>query len=541
MSMNKSINILEKIQKYISVNNMGNMLSKYDTSEYHLDEYIRDHKPLRKYLSTILDNIIQDINNNECSKLNSTLNLSREEYNTLLEYIYHIVKGLHTEFMSIDMFRKYNMIDLSKYIYEDSLSNVYKIGKQKTYVRWDSINNKSIYEDVDHCIYPCGYSTELKRNNDIHNCIQCKVIMGKSRASTGTQKFVSDLFKIGITNKTSSSGNYYSSGNYIHHYNTIEGIRTNNNKLIRNSECWSAGFAECSFYTDISLPLTTLSKNFDVLNIDILDDKDDFVLFNIDNKCILYGLDRQYYTKFLIEVEGDKVRTVKEALNYINPLSEYKEDSYVRHGSLFFLPTFREFNNFEKQHYTELEKALNWEQEKELGNILKAKIDDIYPKLLNFTKFEYEYERDNMYNYKRDDKGNYIIKNKQIRTGSFTDIDSIKRFLRKIKEGNLLSIDKGEFISGGCEDNIVLLNEADNKRLFETYTKTVDDFYDTIKAPKQLVRPNILDTRHTAQFKCIEDNNEYVKGYVYNGSNKRIFLPTWCKAFKSSAKSIWSV
>lgn len=510
------INILEKIQKSVNKTNIKDSLAKYDINEYHIEDHIKDNKSLRKYLSTILDSIIQDINN-EYSKLNNTLNLSKNEYNTLLEYIYHIGKGIHTEYMYLDMFRKYNVIDLSKYIYEDNIGNVYKIGKQKAYVRWDSINNKSIYENIDHAIFPCGHSVEKKRVSiNLHNCITCSVITGKSKASTGTQDFVSDLFKVGITNKTSSSGNYYSSGNYIHHYNTIEGIRTHKDKLIRNSECWSAGFAECSFYTDIRLPLTTLSKEFDVLTIDILDNKGDFVLFNIgiDNKCILYGLDRQYYTKFLIEVESDKVHTVKEALNYINPLSEYKEDSYVRHGSLFFLPTFREFNNFEKQHYVTLEKELNWHDENSLGELLHTELSKIYEDLFTY--------------YSKYDKEKRKI----------SSLDSIKFILSKITNDSTV-FDKNSIVSGCYEK--VLLNEADNKRLFETYTKTVNEFYNTIKAPKQLVRPNILDTRHTAQFKCIEDNNEYVKGYVYNGSNKRIFLPTWCKAYKSLAKSIWSV
>src|SRR5574342_772650 len=104
--MSMKINILEKIQKGVNKTNIKDRLAKYDINEYYLKDHIKDNKSLHKYLSTILDNIIQDINN-EYSKLDNTLYLSKKEYNTLLEYIYRIGKGLHTEYMSIDMFRKY--------------------------------------------------------------------------------------------------------------------------------------------------------------------------------------------------------------------------------------------------------------------------------------------------------------------------------------------------------------------------------------------------------------------------------------------------
>lgn len=589
-----NINIIEIVNKALSSNKddfyvymekeiLNFPKDRLKVYEDDLMKFCRTNKTLSDYLDRILNSINTDLQTFDTVPY--TLKLSKKQVDVLsIHVVERIIDDMYTYKRTSDKIEvdddliyslwrsvcdikyhnkqystifkdleNYALIDLSKYTGINESGNIYYTDKMPYYKDWDISKHKAINEYRESYVFPCGHFEE---SHNTHNCLKCAIITGKSQARTmSNQDMIVDLFKVGITNKCSSSGNYESSGNYILHYNTVEAMRLNDGTLVSNSQCWSAGFAVCSFSGgDYSLPLSTLINAFgqhNIENMHILDNKKNSsdTLLLIDNRYILYGVDNQDHSEFLAECPI-RVKTVKEALNSLNPLNEYKPNMYTRQGDLFFLHTDKEFDVYDKQHFIKLEKQLSWEQKRELGKILKSKIDTIYPNLLNYTKFEYKYERDeNTWDYKRDDKGNYIIKSKEVYNGSFTDIDDIARFVVKIKEGNLMSFDKAKYISGGCEDNIVTLNEADNKKLIDVYTNTIQEYFDGIKAPKELVRCKIFNTNHEAQFLHEENKNidgtstVYVKGYIYhtNGSHHKYHLDKWSQVFRNKAKQTWQV
>ena len=98
-----------------------------------------------------------------------------------------------------------------------------------------------------------------------------------------TQNEIAQAFKNGKFGMTSKTGNYKSDlgddgSATLLHYNTIEAIRVKGKYgdtplegQIGNSECYSRGWAHCSYHgAKYSLPLTTLNNKFDIYSIKIL-------------------------------------------------------------------------------------------------------------------------------------------------------------------------------------------------------------------------------------------------------------------------------
>ena len=62
------------------------------------------------------------------------------------------------------------------------------------------------------------------------------------------------------------SHNFRSEDGILWHYSTIEAIRTNEGKIIENSECWSKGWASCTSVPGSigSFPLSSFQEYFDI-------------------------------------------------------------------------------------------------------------------------------------------------------------------------------------------------------------------------------------------------------------------------------------
>jgi len=195
-------------------------------------------------------------------------------------------------------------------------------------------------------------------------CIECKIIVGKSKQRILTQQQVANLFGLGIDDKTSGTGlsdsfkalktgNFYSENGYLYHYGTIQAIRTIKGLIIVNSECWSRGFAHCSVprHVNAYLDLTTLDDHFhfkeqEMRNLEILDtakgeyERANATLFRIETRYFLNGRNEDGHGTYVAELI-EPANTIAEAFETMKPKSVKNAIAnglnVQRQGELFFV------------------------------------------------------------------------------------------------------------------------------------------------------------------------------------------------------------
>src|SRR4029078_13347709 len=167
---------------------------------------------------------------------------------------------------------------------------------------WISEESKTSYVFLCGSKYPYEYWTlNTVTEEHLKHCNICKVLTGSKRKTGFTQYEVNELFKLGITDKSSSSKNFESDENKIFHYRTIEKMRLIDNTIVDNSQCWSAGFSHCEARLGkASIPLTSLQSIGDIDTIRILDVKDS-VLFTIKSMIRHYDPTDEYKVKEVIK------------------------------------------------------------------------------------------------------------------------------------------------------------------------------------------------------------------------------------------------
>lgn len=182
------------------------------------------------------------------------------------------------------------------------------------------------------------------------NALAKAVLDGRSDARVmPNQDAVADLFASGIDNRRSGTGNLQSEGGLLWHYSTIEAVRTSAGLTIRNSQCWSAGFAHCPSMSGLYiLPLTTLYNEVGAYSshlrgIEILDRLKGTLLFKLRDRLFLFGHDE---VDFLAEVPGEP-ENVEEAFYTLMPetvkAAMQRGLKVQRQGDLFFIPAPESF------------------------------------------------------------------------------------------------------------------------------------------------------------------------------------------------------
>jgi hypothetical protein len=189
----------------------------------------------------------------------------------------------------------------------------------------------------------------------LERCQACRVILGKSMMTKNLkQSDVAKLFAKGINASSKPArarygaikSNYVSHNGILTHYNTIEGVRTIFGKVIRNRQCWNAGFAHCSLNKyDYALDLNTLSAfglTFDELKkIDVLDSSENATLFRIQGRYFINGAD-EGRARYIAEL-FDPCKTLSEAFESMKPKevteAEKRGLKVLRQGEYFFIPT----------------------------------------------------------------------------------------------------------------------------------------------------------------------------------------------------------
>ena len=187
-----------------------------------------------------------------------------------------------------------------------------------------------------------------------------KIMRGESKATVLTQNEVAYLFAHGIDDKRSGTGNLHSQSDegVLWHYRTIEAIRQKDGTVLKNRECYSAGFASCPTVPKAKhwLDLSTLHRFLhieQIREIEILDeDKDgNNHLIGITEKSnlnitryFLNGTDeRQRYVAELTT----PCKTVKEAFESMKPEivkgAERHGLMVKRQGEIFFIPVSKAF------------------------------------------------------------------------------------------------------------------------------------------------------------------------------------------------------
>lgn len=238
-------------------------------------------------------------------------------------------------------------------------------------------------------------------------CKVCKILANESKAKVLTQGEVADLFKMGIYDKESANGNYYSESVILEngiagklvHYSTTEAIRTVNGLVIANSECWSSGWAKCSIgwaNVDLRLPLSTLRRDIDIddlLNLEIVqnDAIKEVMLIKTGDIYILFGRDENDNSSYMAQLPH-KAETVFEGLQSLKPKivqQAFDKDLTVkRQGDIFFVPTDMEIvgqDNYVAKWYS-LEKPI-------YGSFYTERFNDFVVK-----KFNIKYEFDKRWN-----------------------------------------------------------------------------------------------------------------------------------------------
>src|SRR5438128_917459 len=151
-------------------------------------------------------------------------------------------------------------------------------------------------------MYVLPYWTDDAILQHDRTCLACRVIDGRSNVHVMSQDDVAALWKVGIDDRRSSTGHYYSSEGRLVHYSTLEAVRLNDGKTVASTCCWSAGFAHCSVRgADYRLPLHTIEAalrgdtfdRVDLRRIVVLDSREgerwtDTVLFRYERRYFLY-------------------------------------------------------------------------------------------------------------------------------------------------------------------------------------------------------------------------------------------------------------
>lgn len=183
-----------------------------------------------------------------------------------------------------------------------------------------------------------------------------KIMRGESKATVLTQNEVAYLFAHGIDDKRSGTGNLHSQSDegVLWHYRTIEAIRQKDGTVLKNRECYSAGFASCPTVPKAKhwLDLSTLHRFINteqIQEMQILDkDPNINILMSVDDRYFLNGRDeRQRFVSELTEA----CDTVKEAFESMKPeivkSAERHGLTVKRQGELFFVPISEAFGKFE--------------------------------------------------------------------------------------------------------------------------------------------------------------------------------------------------
>lgn len=460
-------------------------VSKYNYDEFNKDLSNNEQWGIRyHYESLMCDTCKSNIEDIEQMDKNEDIEMEDRAQALNLEYLRNtrLIEPKKNQYCKIK--------NVSSYEYETKYD--YKRDK------WNKQESKKSYVFLCGQKYPLEYWTlETVTNEHIHkrNCGICKVLTGSKKTKGFTQYQVNELFRLGITNKSSSSKNFESQGNTVFHYRTIEKIRTENNTLIDNSQCWSAGFAHCELNLGVcELPLTSLDRNdFDIYSINVLDTKD-AILFKIRQEIKHYAKDDEYKThevikrtnetkymlfgrddgqNFLVELY-DKPKTVKDAYKSMIPLEGRTKRKILRQGDLFFIPIDEDFGDSGKQYFQDLPKTLNYEQQEHRDNYIIGKL------------------------------GNWIL-SKNNYYGKFGIKDATSRLLAQYAS-----------------------------------IEYMDKF---VKAKKELVRNQIFDTNHESQYAYIANGNMYVKGQIIhtNRQHRKLVLNKWYQVVKNRVKGSFTV
>ncbi len=198
---------------------------------------------------------------------------------------------------------------------------------------------------------PCGseYNSDYVGYDEAEarheaTCATCRVVSGKSRATVMPQADVARLFALGIDGRRSSTDNYSSSAGVLYHYRTIEGVRLRDGTVIRNSQCWSAGFASCSLHAPTWLPLTAIREALGLYDaqplrdLEIVDRTELRTLVRYGERCLLSG--RDGWAPYLIEL-ADPAENVANALLGLMPpevrLACIENRPVERQGEIWFV------------------------------------------------------------------------------------------------------------------------------------------------------------------------------------------------------------
>jgi len=177
-----------------------------------------------------------------------------------------------------------------------------------------------------------------------------KIMRGESKATVLTQNEVAYLFAHGIDDKRSGTGNLHSQSDegVLWHYRTIEAIRQKDGTVLKNRECYSAGFASCptvpkaKHWLDLSTLLSFINTE-QIRRMSILDqDKQGNTLMIVDMRYFINGRDEN--ARYIAELDACLcATTLKEAYESMKPeavkRAERHELSVKRQGELFFIET----------------------------------------------------------------------------------------------------------------------------------------------------------------------------------------------------------
>ena len=188
------------------------------------------------------------------------------------------------------------------------------------------------------------------------NCYVCRIINGSKRLTGLRQYDVSKIFSLDKNIKLpfdrsryeSSSIRISSDNKTLYHYSTIQAIRTDNDKIIKNTDCWGSGYSYCpDCYTNYRLPLTTISRvGLNIYKIKPIITKDDSKyyhesIFQIGKKY--YLINKAYRDYYLYELM-EKPESIQNAIDNTIPIECRNNKKVLRQKNLFFIPTNKRFN-----------------------------------------------------------------------------------------------------------------------------------------------------------------------------------------------------
>jgi hypothetical protein len=383
-------------------------------------------------------------------------------------------------------------------------------------------------------IVPCGgrfpaeyWSEESLIESHLETCQACKILTGKSKQKTGfRQDELASLFTKGIFDKSTGTKNLISEGlegsknaGTLTHYSTIEAIRLDNGTVIRNSQCWSSGFASCPrFHSDMSLPLTTLDgiAGIDLFDIEVIEKSEHWnnnVVFKVGDKFMLFGHDE--FRPFLAQLPRP-VSSLKDAEESLKPDLVKQCKDVKRQGDLFFIPL----------SVTDSE--------------LKAKKISIEKQTkVKFCKLSFNYIHEMTDNEEiKDQHRDYSNK-----------MDDISRKLNK--QDSIWNEEKGKWdhkpmIPSESKEGKELHAEYDklNKEVRQIINKLIKEQKPTIETRNI----QIYDTNHRpfrkAKYFMLTKDNEIVKGKIKHMNRQHSTLDlgeTWHLVVKNLAVRTWQI